>query len=120
MPEKGHRRGFSRRVYPAGSVFRNGHGSESYDYSAVTADPRSPPLLDRFTRYEDVDKLLLQSDDRLVIMGPGDELTVWFQPSRTHSLSSKTATSCICRGDHGADFRCSCQCIPSAELQTLL
>ena len=36
------------------------------------------PVPGRYTRYGDVRELVLSSDDRMVVMGPGDELTVSF------------------------------------------
>lgn len=73
-----HGRGFSRRVYADQSLFRSGHAPESYDYSSVTTEPRWPTMQGRFTRYGMVTDLLQQQDDQMVVMGPGDELTVSF------------------------------------------
>ena len=78
-----HRRGFSRRIYAADSIFRHGSGPESYDYTSVTTEPRWPPLFGRFTRYGAVGELLQRPDDRLVVMGPGDEVTVRFAVPET-------------------------------------
>ena len=73
-----HYRGFSQRVYEDKSLFRNGHAPEGYDYSKVVTEPRWSEMLGRFTRYGETSELLLQQDDRMVVMGPGDELTVEF------------------------------------------
>jgi hypothetical protein len=73
-----HDRGFSRRVYADHSWFRGGSGPESYDYDSLTTEPRWTEMSGRFTRYGAVPELLETADDRLVVMGPGDELTVDF------------------------------------------
>ncbi len=73
-----HFRGFSSRVYADNALFRNGHAPEGYDYDSVTTEPRWQEMMGRFTRYGTVTKLLGIQDDRLVVMGPGDELTVSF------------------------------------------
>ena len=73
-----HYRGFSRRVYADNALFRNGHAPEGYDYQSVLTAPRWPEIFGRFTRYGDVSPLTDNHDDRLVVMGPGDELTVSF------------------------------------------
>jgi hypothetical protein len=78
-----HYRGFSRRTYADNALFRNGRAPESYDYDSVTTEPRWPTISGRFTRYGDTTPLLLDHDDQMVVMGPGDELTVSFQvPSK--------------------------------------
>lgn len=73
-----HFRGFSRRIYSNQALFRNGRAPESYDYGAVRTEQMWSPISGRFTRYGNVDLLLHTHDDRLVVMGPGDELTVRF------------------------------------------
>jgi hypothetical protein len=73
-----HYRGFSQRVYAPESLFRQGYGPEGYDYSAVRTEPQWNEMLGRFTRYGETTQLLASQDDRLVVMGPGDELTVEF------------------------------------------
>jgi len=72
-----HHRGFSHRDY-TGSVFRDGHGPEGYDYSQVDKDTRWPAIAGRFTRYGAAAELVRQHDDRLAVLGPGDELTLRF------------------------------------------
>lgn len=74
-----HYRGFSRRTYAENALFRNGHAPEGYDYQQVTTEPRWPTLAGRFTRYGEPTELLKSQDDRMVVMGPGDELTLEFQ-----------------------------------------
>lgn len=65
-------RGFSRPIpHPHG-------GPERYDYDDVTTIPQWPAMKGRFTRYGDVQELLAAADDRLVLMGAGDELLLRF------------------------------------------
>lgn len=68
-----HYRGFSRRS--PGERF----GPERYDYSQTTQEPKWPAMTGYFTRFGSVDELLVESDDRLVIFGAGDELTLRFK-----------------------------------------
>jgi len=71
-------RGFSRRTYSDNALFRNGHAPEGYDHEAVTTEPRWPPISGRFTEFGDTTELLQQHDDQMVVMGPGDALTLQF------------------------------------------
>ena len=71
-------RGFSRRTYADNALFRNGHAPEGYDHSAVTTAPRWPPISGRFTRYGNSTSLLNAHDDQMVVMGPGDAMTIEF------------------------------------------
>ena len=73
-----HYRGFSHRTYADNALFRNGRAPEGYDYDSTTTDARWPPIAGRFTKYGDVSPLLSDHDDKMVVMGPGDELTVSF------------------------------------------
>ncbi len=73
-----HYRGFSRRTYADNALFRDGHAPEGYDYDSVTTVPRWNEMLGRFTRYGEVLALLGSQDDQMVVMGPGDELSVEF------------------------------------------
>ncbi|MCA9083642.1 MAG: VCBS repeat-containing protein [Planctomycetaceae bacterium] len=73
-----HFRGFSRRRYADDSLFRQGFAPENYDYSAVTTQSRWPAIGGRFTRYGDTLSLVQHHDDQMVVMGPGDELTLSF------------------------------------------
>lgn len=84
-----HFRGFSRRRY-AGSVFRDGYGPERYDYQRATTDPRWPTISGAFTRYGGVDELLRTADDRLAVLGPGDEMTLRFAAPDTPAPPSWT------------------------------
>lgn len=73
-----HYRGFSQRVYGPESLFRGGAGPEGYDYGRVVREPRWSEMFGRFTRYGDVGQLLQRQDDCMIVMGPGDEVTVEF------------------------------------------
>jgi hypothetical protein len=67
-----HFRGCSARViHPQ-------HGPERYDYSRVDRMIYSS-MEGRFTRYGDVQELLTAQDDRMVILGCGDECTLTFR-----------------------------------------
>ncbi|MBM3963684.1 MAG: VCBS repeat-containing protein [Planctomycetes bacterium] len=68
-----HYRGFSR------DLPRDRHQPHWYDYQAVTTEPAWPPLGGRFTKYGDVEALIQRDDDRLVVMGSGDEMVLRFQ-----------------------------------------
>jgi len=67
-----HYRGFSRAT-PG-----RHNGPEEYDYSATSRVAKWPPMEGRFTRYGDVRELLTETDDRLLVMGAGDEVTLRF------------------------------------------
>jgi Tfp pilus assembly protein PilF len=67
-----HFRGFSRLV-------RGERGKPPwYDYSEVSPEAPWQPQQGLLTRYGDVLPLLNTADDRLVVFGPGDELTLMF------------------------------------------
>jgi len=51
---------------------------ESYDYSRLLAATSWNPVPGLYTRYGSVRELLLAEDDRLVVMGSGDELRLQF------------------------------------------
>jgi hypothetical protein len=68
-----HYRGFSRIELPPGN------GPEEFLYSEVSTAPKWPPMLGRFTRYGDVAPLLTHSDDQLLVVGAGDEVTLEFE-----------------------------------------
>ena len=53
-------------------------GPERYDYSQVRTAPAWPPMRGYFTRYGDVTELIVDADDRIVVLGSGDELLVRF------------------------------------------
>jgi hypothetical protein len=65
-------RGFSDKVR------RLPTAPEVYDYSKVTESPKWPPLQGRFTVPGDCMSLLGQWDDRMVVMGSGDEIRLSF------------------------------------------
>lgn len=69
-----HYRGLSRHYW------RPGYGPDQYDYSSVLPGPEWPPMQGCFTRYGDVVELLTHRDDRLVVVGAGDEITLTFTP----------------------------------------
>jgi hypothetical protein len=67
-----HYRGYSR-------MYRKGqYGPHWFDYSRVTTGQQWRDLIGFYTRYGDVTELLLDSDDRYVIMNAGDEITITF------------------------------------------
>ncbi|MEY4176474.1 MAG: hypothetical protein RLY70_48 [Planctomycetota bacterium] len=66
-------RGFSRplpRPTPA--------SPDRYDYEQVDTAPKWAPMRGKFTRYGDVRELLEAWDDRMVVMGAGDEMALVF------------------------------------------
>jgi hypothetical protein len=67
-----HERGYSRVVRDATN------GPEQFLYDEVSTAPKWPPMAGRFTRLGDVRELLAASDDKLLVMGAGDETTVRF------------------------------------------
>lgn len=66
-------RGFSHEYRKGGS-----RGPHWFDYDRVSPEPRWRPIRGSYTRYGDVRELLRSSDDRTVVMAPGDELAVDF------------------------------------------
>ncbi len=76
-----HYRGFSR-------LYRKGgrYGPHWFDYSDVTTEPKWSDLEGYYTRYGDVRTLLLESDDRYVIMNAGDQVTVEFDAAEAPEL----------------------------------
>ena len=67
-----------------------------YDYHRLDAFPVSR-LSGRITRYGDVTELLRATDDRFVIFGPGDELSVRFDPGRLPRLPNGWQRSFVLR-----------------------
>jgi len=51
---------------------------DSFDYRHVLAHAPWNPFLGNYTRYGEVGQLLARTDDRLVVMAAGDEMTVKF------------------------------------------
>ena len=68
-----HYRGFSRWSRSPG------HGPDRYHYNRVITEPLWPPMRGGFTRYGNVTDLLRTIDDRLVVLGAGDEVTLRFK-----------------------------------------
>lgn len=65
-------RGFSR-ITPVPH-----HAPDQYHYHLVDTAPKWPPMRGAFTRYGDVRELLTTKDDRLVVVGAGDEIALTF------------------------------------------
>lgn len=59
-------------------VIHPGHGPERYDYHSLSNTIQWPPMQGGFTRYGDVKPLVESADDRMVIMGAGDEMQLRF------------------------------------------
>ena len=68
-----HYRGFSTPVSDPGHV-----KPDYFEYSKLLADAPWNPMRGNYTRYGQVDDLLNASDDRMVVMSTGDEITVKF------------------------------------------
>lgn len=68
-------RGFSRRVRVSPNA------PHTYDYGLVSENSPWLPFPGSYTRYGDVRELLLEADDRSVILAPGDELRLTFDAS---------------------------------------
>jgi hypothetical protein len=68
-----HDRGYSR-VVPGES-----HGPEQYLYHDVSTTPKWPTMQGSFTPFGNVLPLLEQRDDRLLVIGAGDEVTLRFK-----------------------------------------
>ncbi len=69
-----HYRGFSREMP------RRWYEPHWYDYGTVSTEPAWPPLKGSFTQYGDVIDWIRSNDDRLVVMGAGDEMVLRFEP----------------------------------------
>ena len=67
-----HYRGYSEFEHPSG------HGPDRYLYGQLQEDFTWPPMRGHFTRYGDVSELLTDTDDRMAIIGSGDEMTLKF------------------------------------------
>lgn len=67
-----HWRGFSRVIPDPG------HGPEQFQYGDLSTVPKWPPMGGSFTRYGDIAELLSMRDDRLAVVGAGDEATLRF------------------------------------------
>lgn len=67
-----HFRGISRHTWGPDNQ------PETYHYDHVDPHVPWPPMQGAFTRYGDVAPLLAATDDRMIVMGAGDELTLEF------------------------------------------
>jgi hypothetical protein len=67
-------RGFSRAT-----IHPERKQPESFDYSSVSATSMWNPTPGNYTRYGDVAGLLAEPDDRMAIMGSGDEIALRFR-----------------------------------------
>lgn len=76
-----HFRGFSRMYRKGGR-----YGPHWFDYGEVSKESPWRPIEGAFTRFGDVLPLLGESDDRYVIMAPGDEVTVQFDAASAATL----------------------------------
>jgi hypothetical protein len=68
-----HERGFSA------ALPKQSNTPDTYDYDQISTEPRWPPMVGKLTRYGDVRELLTATDDLLVVMGSGDEVTLEFE-----------------------------------------
>jgi hypothetical protein len=68
-----HYRGFSRMDRKGGR-----YGPFWFDYNDVSIDPKWKDLVGYYTRYGDVQELLLEPDSKYVIANAGDEITLEF------------------------------------------
>ena len=59
-------------------IIHPGNGPELYDYHSLSNSIQWPPMQGRFTRYGDVKPLVEAADNRLVILGSGDEMQLRF------------------------------------------
>jgi len=67
-----HQRGYSRIEHIVGN------GPEQFFYNAPLTATTWPPMQGRFTRFGEVSELLTEIDDRLLVLGAGDEVTLRF------------------------------------------
>ena len=65
-------RGFSAPTRPAPN------GPHLFDYQRTSAESPWLPFPGRYTRFGDVSELLVDVDDRQVVIGPGDEIRILF------------------------------------------
>jgi tetratricopeptide (TPR) repeat protein len=89
-------RGFSALVRKAPNA------PHSFEYARTTEDSPWLPFPGRYTRYGDVRELLLETDDRSVILGPGDEMAIVFDTSGIPPVESGFARSVFLES-HGWD-----------------
>jgi tetratricopeptide (TPR) repeat protein len=85
-----HYRGYTREVSPDGKL------PLLYDYDYVDPVPLER-LEGRLTRFGDVRPLLLQDDDQLCVMGPGDEVQLEFDAEHLPALPEGWSRSYVLR-----------------------
>jgi Tfp pilus assembly protein PilF len=78
-----HYRGFSRMYRKGGR-----YGPHWFDYNDVSKEPKWRDLEGNYTRYGDVLPLLLEADDKYVIINAGDEVTIEFDATQAPALPS--------------------------------
>ena len=76
-----HFRGFSRAT-----IHPERKQPERFDYSAVSFTSMWNPTSGKYTRYGAVQELLAVPDDRMVVMGSGDEASLTFDASALPAL----------------------------------
>ena len=76
-----HYRGFSRMYRKGGR-----YGPFWFDYSDVSTEPKWRDLLGYYTRYGDVEELLIQSDSKYIIANAGDEISLEFDTEELPDL----------------------------------
>jgi tetratricopeptide (TPR) repeat protein len=76
-----HFRGFSKAT-----IHPQRKQPESFDYESVSETSMWNPTRGNYTRYGSVEKLLAEPDDRMAIMGSGDEMRLSFSASGLPSL----------------------------------
>ena len=81
--------GFAREYSPDGRL------PWIYDYELSEASAPFHVLRGAYTRYGPVDELLREFDDRYVLVGPGDEIALWFDATALPAPSEGTARSFI-------------------------
>src|SRR5262249_51133458 len=72
---------------------------ESFDYSQVSPFSMWNPTPGRYTRYGDVTALLRSIDDRLVVMGSGDEIALTFPAGGLPALPRGWPRDCLLLAD---------------------
>ena len=78
-----HFRGFSKAVIDA-----ERRQPENFLYDQVSPVSQWNPTAGKYTRYGDVRELIGATDDRLLLMGSGDEVTLLFDPAKLPALKT--------------------------------
>jgi tetratricopeptide (TPR) repeat protein len=76
-----HYRGYSR-MYRKGGPY----GPHWFDYEDVSVGQKWRDLIGNYTRYGDVQELLLEGDDKYIIANAGDEVTIGFDATQLPQL----------------------------------